>query len=551
MVRPASTGLPPGARPPVRPPPTGQAGQLGAPRPSINGQGPRPGPAVRPAGTAQSPATPAARPANPGARPPPAVRPLTAPRPALGARPPAVRPPPGNVRPGPTNVGARPPTARPAPAIPPKPAAIGSVRPPVTSATASPGALGKLPTAPANPGGSLGSLNIPANKQFPIVVKPIPAHLRNSNLNTHSHILDGPPLVVDEGTIILNPSIFSHLTPDQLKHLQSLGAQQTLQILQAYIVQHLREKLRQQGANGAKASAVGTAAKTGSTPAKPATPATNAASAGTTSAPAPKPPMTAPTVPKPATKATSTPVKAPAKPAPGKTPLPANVANNPAIAALLSSAQQLAAKSGSTPASRSGSPAAQPPAETVRVIAQLAATAGNPSSASTPLTPNAVALLQYLRQVGAGANMTTAAHILATGVIPPGVIQEYGLGQHDSSAGTCETGRAAAAIGCTRYYQHTCNCTETWSSGGNIARTGGCFAIKQSCDPSCTARCVEWSLAAFSTYQISCSDCFTNRVTNERDGSYHDNDWRNNPSSAGSFGIGQTTFGGRSFFTRQ
>jgi hypothetical protein len=88
----------------------------------------------------------------------------------------------------------------------------------------------------------------------------------------------------------------------------------------------------------------------------------------------------------------------------------------------LSSAQQLAAKSGSTPASRSGSPAAQPPAETVRVIAQLAATAGNPSSASTPLTPNAVALLQYLRQVGAGANMTTAAHILATGVIPPGAI---------------------------------------------------------------------------------------------------------------------------------
>ena len=432
-VRPAPGATPAGVRPAVRPNPPG--GPVA--RPLANGQAVRPGAIARPPGTARPPpvtGSTVARPTPAGTRPPPTARPPGVVRPVAGvpgARPPAVqRPPPlAGAKPAAAGTAIRPPGPRPAPAVPPKPAAMTGARPPAVTTAVKPQTTGAIRPPAAKPvaGGSLGSLNIPANKQFPIVVKPIPPHLRNSNLNTHSHILDGPPLVVDEGTIILNPSIFSHLTPEQLKHLQSLGAQQTLQILQAYIVQHLREKIRQQGANGVKgaaaaASTPGAASttKSGTQTAKAAAP--NAVATGTTpSTPkaAPAPPVAAKAVPvKPAVVAPKAAAKAP----PAKPPLPANVVNNPAIAALLSSAQQLAAKSGSTPASRAGSPAAQPPAETVRVIAQLAATAGDPKSASTPLTPNAVALLQYLRQVGAGANMTTAAHILATGVIPAGAI---------------------------------------------------------------------------------------------------------------------------------
>lgn len=490
QVRPGGAAVRPGMNPNVRP-----GGLNGQPvRPSAGTPGVRPLNAGRlpvsaPPGVSARPRPPA--PGQPGAigvRPPIAARPPigNAVRPGQAAIrpgvPPNVRPPAGQaasgVRPGPGPAGAgapgvRPPPVRPMAKTTSGPTAAG------TTPNAGKGGPAKTTGTAAPTKGSLGSLNIPVNKQFPIVVKPIPAHLRTGTLNNNSHIPDGPPLVVDEGTIILNPAIFSHLTPDQLKHLQSLGAQQTLQILQAYIVQHLREKLKQGGGAAAKtgsaspaastSSAVGTKPVAGRSPAPAATAAAAAAAAlspnvGARPVATPSPTLAKTTqTPKPSAPVPQArpAVKAamPAKPPgantkgvagakPSNSPLPANLASNPAIAALVSSAQQLAAKSGSS-AANPGSPAArsaptQPPAEMVKVIAQLAATAGNPNGSSTPLSPNAVALLQYLRQVGAGANMTTAAHILATGVIPPGAIPPKAAGRAATPGATNKGGASAS-----------------------------------------------------------------------------------------------------------
>jgi hypothetical protein len=458
-IRPPLPGqaLPAGSAVGVRPPL-----QTSVPKAIPLGMRPMPGTSgvVRPTGSTQV--------VRPGlVRPPTIAHPGTSrPNAAPGGSGALIRPSVVSVRPGPA-IATRPSTAnqvvvnsvkgkapvavRPAaasatkatPAV--RPLATSAVRPPVASGNKAGGPVSTGSAKPSDP--ALGTLNITSNKQFPIVVKPIPPHLRNTAPSNHSHILDGPPLVVDEGTIILNPSIFSHLTPDQLKHLQSLGAQQTLQILKAYIVQHVREKLRQQNANGTKAGVSTSNPKIGSTPAKPTMPTAAGAQSGNASNK--KNPPVAPAS-KPANKAAAPTKPTIAKAMPSsKASLPANIANNPAIAALLSSAQQLAAKSGSSSATKSGSPAAQPPAETVRVIAQLAATAGNPSSASTPLSPNAVALLQYLRQVGAGANMTTAAHILATGVIPAGAISSKGSSPAPAAArpaGQPATSKVSTAV---------------------------------------------------------------------------------------------------------
>ncbi len=130
---------------------------------------------------------------------------------------------------------------------------------------------------------------IPPHKNFPIVVAPIPTNLKESVVNPNPSLLDGPPLVVHDGTIILNPSIFSHLTADHLAHLQSLGTQQTLQILQAYIVQYLKDKMRAQQAAKANAVRPATANGTAAPVRPPAVASAPAAASG--AAPAVRPTM--------------------------------------------------------------------------------------------------------------------------------------------------------------------------------------------------------------------------------------------------------------------
>jgi len=89
---------------------------------------------------------------------------------------------------------------------------------------------------------------IPATVRIPIIVGPVPDSYIPSSTSelstpTSSH-LPTPPIVLHENTLILNPTIFGHLTNEQLKGLEALGAQKALEILQGHIVRFLKERIR-------------------------------------------------------------------------------------------------------------------------------------------------------------------------------------------------------------------------------------------------------------------------------------------------------------------
>ena len=84
--------------------------------------------------------------------------------------------------------------------------------------------------------------------RIPIIVGPVPDSYvpsPTSELSTSSSPhLPTPPIVLHENTLILNPTIFGHLTSEQLKGLETLGAQKALEILQGYIVRFLKERIK-------------------------------------------------------------------------------------------------------------------------------------------------------------------------------------------------------------------------------------------------------------------------------------------------------------------
>ena len=117
------------------------------------------------------------------------------------------------------------------------------------SDVAQPSQLNALPVqVPASSSGAPSATPfpaIPASVRIPIVVGPVPA----------SHASGGgsgppKPIVLHENTLILNPEIFSHLTPQHLQDLEALGAQKALEVLQAYIVRYYKEKLKAEGGRG-------------------------------------------------------------------------------------------------------------------------------------------------------------------------------------------------------------------------------------------------------------------------------------------------------------
>ncbi|CAL1701641.1 unnamed protein product [Somion occarium] len=85
---------------------------------------------------------------------------------------------------------------------------------------------------------------IPASVRIPIIIGPAPSS------NTGEQTASPKPIVLQDNTLILNPQIFSHLTPKHLQELEALGAQKALEILQGYIVNFYKEKLRAEGARG-------------------------------------------------------------------------------------------------------------------------------------------------------------------------------------------------------------------------------------------------------------------------------------------------------------
>lgn len=98
--------------------------------------------------------------------------------------------------------------------------------------------------------------SLPPSVCIPIIIGPVPSSSSSSQLPSTSSSsaahLPTPPIVLHENTLILNPSVFSHLTPEQLKELEALGAQKALEILQSYIVRFLKERIRgeKDGARG-------------------------------------------------------------------------------------------------------------------------------------------------------------------------------------------------------------------------------------------------------------------------------------------------------------
>lgn len=94
---------------------------------------------------------------------------------------------------------------------------------------------------------------IPASVILPIIVGPVPASHPSStpsatqNANSSTPHLSTPPIVLHENQLILNPTIFSHLTSEQLRELEALGAQKALEILQGHIVRFLKERIKTEG----------------------------------------------------------------------------------------------------------------------------------------------------------------------------------------------------------------------------------------------------------------------------------------------------------------
>ncbi|GAA5895958.1 hypothetical protein JCM6882_005571 [Rhodosporidiobolus microsporus] len=202
----------------------------------------------------------------------------------------------------------------PAPA-PPPPAAAAK-----PAAAASPALSASTSTQQQQP-------NTALSKPLPIVVGPIPASyvrpaqppqtgLATDELTTA--LLKDPPIVLHEGTLILSPVIFGHLTPEQLDDLMKQPASTVLAGLQKEVVQHFKELMRKRArekareekaaAKGAKAAKGSKAGGKKSSKASKAAAAASAASSTAspsngTASPAP-PPVTAPSpAPAVATKA--------------------------------------------------------------------------------------------------------------------------------------------------------------------------------------------------------------------------------------------------------
>lgn len=109
-------------------------------------------------------------------------------------------------------------------------------------------------TEPTTTSSSVSSIPpIPASVVLPIIVGPVPASHPSAvpsdaqGTNSATSHLSTPPIVLHENQLILNPTIFSHLTPEQLRELEALGAQKALEILQNHIVRFLKERIKTEG----------------------------------------------------------------------------------------------------------------------------------------------------------------------------------------------------------------------------------------------------------------------------------------------------------------
>ncbi|BGO99888.1 Proteophosphoglycan ppg4 [Rhodotorula toruloides ATCC 204091] len=155
--------------------------------------------------------------------------------------------------------------------------AAASQAPPSTSKTA------KKPT----PAKASAPSNAPLSKPLPVIVAPIPdSYVRPSTPTDGSQptdeltaaLLADPPIVLHEGKLILNPTIFSSLSETELDELQRQPASAALQTLQAKVVQHFKDKMKNKSVHKFAAAAKAAASSSTGKPASSASPKTPASS---------------------------------------------------------------------------------------------------------------------------------------------------------------------------------------------------------------------------------------------------------------------------------
>lgn len=213
-------------------------------------------------------------------------------------------------------------------------------------------------------------------------------------------LLETPPIAHHQGKLYLSPNVFGHLTSAQLRHMEGLGAQQALQVLQSYLVNHLKERLKKP-APGAGASATGAPSNGSAAPsatAAPAGPSTNTAAARQ---PAYDPHLSLPAVPQiPVSKRYEAP--APNTAAPPAAAPPAAAAPAPAPAATAAPAAAAPAAAAPAPAPAPGPSNIPPPKQSTP--SREHAEEDDPLSALSALAshPEAAGLISLLKQQQAG-----------------------------------------------------------------------------------------------------------------------------------------------------
>ncbi|EST09160.1 Transcription factor, fork head [Kalmanozyma brasiliensis GHG001] len=280
-------------------------------------------------------------------------------------------------------------------AVGPKPGASA------TTATANPAsaaaAVGAAATAAAGTPGSLPAIRIPLIIGTPpSSAAAAAADKPKAAPGTIESLLETPPIVHHDGKLYLSPQVFGHLNAGQLAQIEGLGAQQALQVLQAYLVTHLKERMKQQQV----AAQSKTASPAGPTPAANVKPAstTSAAAGKATPAPSPAPAASVSTTTagangtaSPANKAVSATTALPKPPVSATslhsmTTLPKPVLPTPVKPAVAGSSQSATASAKvntpGTAAGSTGSPA------TAQSTSNASAPAKAPVLPSTPIRPS-------------------------------------------------------------------------------------------------------------------------------------------------------------------
>ncbi|KAK0565977.1 Pre-rRNA-processing protein fhl1 [Tilletia horrida] len=189
-------------------------------------------PTTRPAGALATSSAAGSNSAVPSTSTPPRVAPASSVPPALPVKAPLP----------PTT-----PAQRPLAGAAPTPATSAAI----TTTTAAASAPTATPNTPIRP--TTGAP--PTPRRIPIVVGDIPAAALpppgskpKPVPGSVEALLESPPIVHHEGKLYLSPPVFGHLGAVELERIESMGAQAALKVLQGYLVDHLKEKIRLQNA---------------------------------------------------------------------------------------------------------------------------------------------------------------------------------------------------------------------------------------------------------------------------------------------------------------